>query len=139
MPVTKEQAHMIAALAVAARPARAPKWDAPGVVAALAKVNHLALADVVAATMRAASDRNAQTPGVISATNSLHWAEKVAERATPTPPKRGEACLTCGKPLPCNPLTCDTPSTRPVGRNPRNSELAALARTALRTQQEDIA
>lgn len=96
MPVTKDQAHMLAALAVACRPYGAPTWDAPGVVAAIGKVAHLSLADVTLAVTRAAADATAKTPAVISATSSQHWAEKVTPPSAPSNPRPGEACGTCG-------------------------------------------
>lgn len=115
MAVSKEQAQMIANLAIAARPTGAPRWDAPGVVAVLAKVSQLPLADVVCAVMRAASDRTAETPGVIAATTSLHWREKVAERATLTPPKFDAICHECQR------ETCVCPSG-PVRRPPERAD-----------------
>ena len=97
MPVTKDQAHMLAALAVACRPHGAPTWDAPGVVAAIGKVANLSLADVAMACIRAASDKTALTPAVIAATSSIHWAEKVTPQMTPRNPRPHEACDVCGK------------------------------------------
>lgn len=92
MPVTREQAAQLASLAAAMRPHGARRWDEPGIVAAIAKVAHLALSDVAMAVTRAASDRTADNPGVISATTSIHWREKAAERAHQTPPRRDEEC-----------------------------------------------
>lgn len=130
MPVTKDQAHMLASLAIACRPNGAPKWDAPGVVAAIGKVSGLLLADVAHAVLRAAEDVTAQTPGVIAATASVHWRERSPHRTTPTPPKPEQACLTCGAYL--ENCRCDDQSVRPVGLNPRASEHAARARELLR-------
>ena len=81
MPVTKDQAHMLAALAIAARPYGAPTWDAPGVVAAIGKVSNLLLADVALAVIRAATDATAKTPAVIANTSSQHWREKTQQTA----------------------------------------------------------
>jgi len=92
MPLTKEQGQMLTTLALACRPVGAPRWDAAGVMAAIGKVAHLALADVILAVTRAASDRTAETPGVIAATNSTHWRERVGESVRPSPPKLAEAC-----------------------------------------------
>ena len=95
MPVTKDQAHMLAALAVAARPYGAPHWDAPGVVAVLAKLADRALADVTMALMRAASDPAARTPGVLLAAGSSYWSERVTPQMAPRPPHPSEACGVC--------------------------------------------
>lgn len=94
MPITKQQAQMLTSLAVDCRPPHASRWDEPGIMAALAKVSTLALADIILATIRAASDATAKTPAVISATTSTHWREKLADpNATRYhPPKRSEDC-----------------------------------------------
>lgn len=96
MPVTKDQAHMLAALAIACRPYGAPTWDAPGVVAAVGKVSNLHLPDVAMAVIRAATDATAKTPAVISATSSTHWAEKT-QQTRPSNPRPADACGICGK------------------------------------------
>ena len=96
MPVTKDQAHMLAALAVACRPYGAPTWDAPGVVAAIAKVGNLALPDVAMACIRAATDPTAKSPAVISATNSQHWREKTQQVSPRNVPAR-HRCNDCGQ------------------------------------------
>lgn len=111
MPLTKPQAEALTMLAIAARPSGARRWDGPGVIAALAKVAHLDLANVVMATMRAAADRNIETPGVIANTSSSCWRERVGERTGAQPPKREEACLTCGRYL--DACTCGERRTRP--------------------------
>lgn len=85
MPVTQAQAHDIATLAVQCRPHGARHWDIPGVVAAISKVQHLALADVTCAAMRAASDRTIETPAPIGITTSSAWRERLSE-PTPTKP-----------------------------------------------------
>lgn len=87
---------MLAALATACRPHGAPRWDAPGVVAAIGKVKHLSLADVILAVIRAADDREARTPGVIGNTRSVCWQERSTER--PRDPEilaPGERCGIC--------------------------------------------
>ena len=117
MPVTKDQAHMLASLAVACRPRGAPHWDEAGVVAAIAKLNGLLLADVAHAVLRAAEDATAKTPGVITATSSIHWRERSPHHTTPLPPKAGEFCLRCGRTLDvCHSLPCDDERKGPVTR-----------------------
>lgn len=132
MPVTKDQAQMLAALAVACRPKGAPHWDAPGVVAVIGRVNNLLLADVAHAVIRAAEDPTAQTPGVIAATSSVHWRERSPHRTVPTPPKPGEACRTCGKAMPCG---CDEPTLRPIPPTTDATPYAEQAREAIRNRR----
>lgn len=85
MPISREQAHLVAGLACDARPHGAPRWDPPGVVAAIGRVNHLALPDVVCAAMRAAADRSMRTPAPIGDPTSSAWRERIAE---PVPTKK---------------------------------------------------
>ena len=77
MTVTRDQAQMLASLAVDCRPNRAPTWDPAGVLENIGKVRHLDLAEVALAVIRAAADREARTPGVIPATNGSHWQEQL--------------------------------------------------------------
>lgn len=137
MPMTKDQGQMLATLAIACRPVGAPRWDHAGVMAALAKVAHLSLADVMSAVARAASDRTATTPAVIAATNSLHWREKVAESVRPHPPKRDEQCKVCGYHL--DRCICGNQATKPTpAAAPQTvAEALAAARAAItQTNQE---
>lgn len=92
MPVTKDQAQMIANLAAASRPTGASRWDHAGIVAAVAKVKHLALPDVVTAVMRAAADRTIETPGAIGNMRSSAWTERVTKPTGWRPPKIDEEC-----------------------------------------------
>lgn len=92
MPVTREQAQMLATLAVAARPTGAPRWDPAGVFAAIGKIKQLALADVAMAVMRAAADRTLETPGAIANLRSSAWSERVTKAEQRQPPKRDEEC-----------------------------------------------
>jgi hypothetical protein len=113
MPVTKEQADLLAILAAACRPHGARRWEAPGIVAAIGKVKHLALADVAFATLRAAVDRNLETPGAIGNTKAPCWAERIAEPPTRRHPSPAEACRRCGRDL--APGCCDQPTRRNEG------------------------
>ncbi len=97
MPVTRNEAQMLATIAVACRPFGATHWDAPGVVAVLRKFADRALADVTMALMRAASDPLAKTPGVLTATGSSYWGERLTPQIAPRAPKPSEACMVCGK------------------------------------------
>lgn len=96
MTVTKEQAQMLTALAIACRPNGARHWNAAGVMAALEKVANRSLPEVVMAVIRAASDRDVETPGVIPTAGS-HWAETAAVRThTPEAPHEPR-CTVCGR------------------------------------------
>ena len=97
MPVTKPQAEMLAALATAARPHGARRWDAPGVMAALAKVRHLDLAEVLMAVGRAARDRDLNTPAAIGNTAAPCWVERPVERWQPEKVERSNRCGVCNQ------------------------------------------
>jgi len=142
MPVTKDQADRLAELASDCRPFGARRWDVSGVVAAIATVKHLQLADVIMATIRAAADRSAETPAVISATTGPHWHEKVSERIGQTPPRRAEECehhpgqraANCGG-CAADRLAGDPTPPRRTKPAPIPAEYAA-ARAALRTARD---
>lgn len=132
MPVTADQARQLASLAAAMRPHGAKHWDVEGIVANLRKVSHLQLADVAMATIRAASNRAADNPGVIPVLTGEHWHEKVAERTTPAAPRRDESCLTCGRHL--DACICGERRQKPVGAAPPSTAVDAIAacRAAIR-------
>jgi phage tail protein X len=95
MTVTKHQAQMIANLASACRPTGARRWDTAGTMAALVKLHDRDLAEVVLATIRAAADRDAETPGVIPTPGS-HWAERLAPAPfVPQTVSRQDRCSVC--------------------------------------------
>src|SRR5205085_510653 len=99
MPLTKDQAEMLTALVVAARPVGARRWDGPGVLAALAKVRHLELAEVMMAAGRAARDRDLETPAAIGNTAAPCWIERPVERTVPVKSTPAERCSVSGLPL----------------------------------------
>lgn len=97
MTVTPDQARMLATLATNCRPNGARRWDTAGIMAALKQVSDRGLAEVIMATIRAASDRDCETPGVIPTAGS-HWREQVgAAGFTPTAVPVGTRCTVCGK------------------------------------------
>ena len=97
MTVTLDQAQMLASLAVACRPYRAPTWDEAGVLAAIGRVKDRALTEVALAVIRAAADRDAKTPGVIPTAGS-HWQEQLKpEPWKPNAIPREDRCGICGK------------------------------------------
>lgn len=99
MTVTDQQIRAIAFLAAASRPSGARRWNEAGIIAAVDKVRSRSLAEVVMAVIRAAADRNAETPGVIPSAGP-HWRnwdddgeQQVIERYDPA-----TTCGICGKP-----------------------------------------
>lgn len=100
MPVTKDQAEQLAALACAARHVKAQRWETAGVVNAIGRVRHLALADVALAVFRAADDPAVNTPGVIANPRSACWHERATDRPEMWQPNTipaHERCSTCSK------------------------------------------
>lgn len=65
MTISKGQAQMIAALAIARRPLGAPRWDEAGVMAAIRKIQAWTIGAVMDEVFLHADDPNAKTPGVI--------------------------------------------------------------------------
>lgn len=90
MSVPDVWVERLATLAADARPHGARRWDIPGTVAAIRKVQHLALADVAMAVVRAASDRSLNTPAAIADLRSSAW----RERLTDPIPAKPEYCRT---------------------------------------------
>jgi hypothetical protein len=76
MTVTKPQAQMLATLAAACRPIGARRWDTAGIMAALERLHDRDLGEVIMATIRAARDRDVDTPGILP-TAGPHWREQL--------------------------------------------------------------
>lgn len=97
--IEKQHAQMLATLACASRPARAPRWDPAGVMAALASVRHLPLTEVAIATFRAASDASLNTPGAIGNTTTSCWRSPGIEASGTTrePYEPSTTCGICGR------------------------------------------
>jgi len=97
--IEKREAEALALVVAACRPAKATRWDQAGVMAALAKVRHLALADVAMAAIRAAADSTVKTPGVLGNPTTHHWREKVTEpTSTFEPYDVAKVCGICDQP-----------------------------------------
>lgn len=95
MTVTDQQMRALAFLAVACRPHRAPTWDEAGVLANIAKVRDRSLPEVALAVIRAASDREAVSPGVIPS-NGSHWQEQLKPaKWEPEKVPPAERCSAC--------------------------------------------
>jgi hypothetical protein len=100
MTVTQPQAQMLTTLALACRPHGAPRWDAPGVMAAIKRVAHLRLADVTRAVTRAAEDTLLDTPAPIGIPTSPCWADHTLDdRPTREPWNSGTFCDVTGQPM----------------------------------------
>lgn len=74
MTINEQQQRAVVYLAASCRPSGARRWNEAGIAAAVAKVAHRSLPDVILAVVRAAADRNAETPGVIPSAGP-HWEE----------------------------------------------------------------
>ncbi|HEY9352594.1 MAG TPA: hypothetical protein VIP28_05060 [Nocardioides sp.] len=99
MPVTDQDARALAYLAARMRPHGARRWDEAGIIAAIGKVKHIALADVALAVVRAADDRTLETPAPIGNLRSTCWRERNANRpAEHKPYVREDTCGTCSLP-----------------------------------------
>lgn len=138
MNITKPQAQMLANLAVASRPYRAPTWDEAGVMAAIAEIRHLSLPEIILRVVRAAADRDAITPGVIPK-NGPHANEQLKPpKWEPDVVEAAERCSTCGKRRDeCERLprfADDDHTFAPDFKDRRPSEAAALIRAALREE-----
>lgn len=95
MTVTRDQATILAELARACRPNGAARWDTAGIIAAIGQVKDKSLGEVILATIRAACDRDVDSPGVIPTAGS-HWAESASVRTTaPEILTREERCSIC--------------------------------------------
>jgi len=100
MSIDDQQIRALAFLAKSCRPTGARRWDEAGIVAAIAQVRSRSLPEVAMAVIRAASDRDCQTPGVIPS-NGSHWAESVSVRpAVVESAPVGTRCTVCGNPKP---------------------------------------
>lgn len=123
MPVTRHQAQLLAELAADLRPRGARRWDIPGIINAIEKVQTLALADVAATVVRAATDHTLDTPGAIGNTQTSAWRERerlVPAGSTTNQPNRctnpdhgqqfwGPICPACR----VDQLAVDAPTNRP--------------------------
>lgn len=87
---------MIAALAADVRPHGARRWDHAEIMAALKKLAHLSLPDVIQAVIRAADDRDTNSPFAVTNTTSPHWRERKTDRPEPSVRSLGPWCATCG-------------------------------------------
>jgi hypothetical protein len=131
MPLTQDQAVMLAELAASSRPHGARRWDRAETVAALRKIQHLHLPDVIHAVIRCAEDPEAQSPFAITNTRSPHWRERVGTNDATRPLEPYNPATFCG--------ICSQPEHR--CRANRHSghefETAATSNRKARRHQED--
>lgn len=124
MSVNEQQARALAFLATSCRPHGASRWDEAGVLAAIAKVKHLALADVMLAVARAADDRELKTPGAIGNTTAPCWRERDSNRPAPREPFDPD--LFCG--------ICNRPGD---GRHPDDHDFESTTRDRIAATKVD--
>lgn len=93
MTVTPDQARMLTALAIAARPHGARRWDSAGVMAAIKAISTWSLAEAMVEVATAAADRDAETPAVIGK-QGRRWQANVT--AEPTYRAGQRWCTRCG-------------------------------------------
>lgn len=96
MTVTREQAQMLTALAIACRPYRAPTWDEAGVMAAIGKLHTWQLSEVALRVIVAAADQEARSPAVI-VSPSMRVPELKPPKWEPDSASPHERCSTCDK------------------------------------------
>jgi hypothetical protein len=96
MATSDTWADRLVLLAVDLRPNGARRWDHAGIRAAIRKVQHLALADVALAVIRAADDRTLETPAPIGNPKAHCWRERATDRPQEHAPyDHGTACGIC--------------------------------------------
>lgn len=129
MATTTEQQRAVAYLARAIRASTpgAPNFDEPGVMAALARVQHLNLAMVTMAAIRCAADPSIKTPAMIGDPSSTVYVERVGPERARRHVARVDACRRCGRELTGD--CCDNPSDRVTPGD--YTSHAAAARKAL--------
>lgn len=130
--MTPQQAKALAHLTALLR----PDWNEHGIYAALGKCKDREPFAVALATIRAARDDGARTPGVIPS-DGPHWRELEGVKATPDeagrPPKKHEECKThpgrwadnCGG-CASDRLTGETTTPPELRRPDRSNQVARL-------------
>lgn len=93
MSISKDQARMLTALAIACRPVGASKWDESGTFTNIGRIAHWPIAMVCEHVIAHASDPAAKTPGVIG---SSYTPQPQHASLSPRNPKPQEACAHCG-------------------------------------------
>lgn len=138
MSLDEQRMRALAFLAAKCRPAGAKRWDEPGILAALGKVPALDAGEVVLATIRAAMNPKADSPGVIPVMTGEHWRERVQASSAPKfdPLEAHERCSICRlREHECQRRWADDHAWSPDFREPADAaaEVAHL-RTLIRTE-----
>jgi hypothetical protein len=139
MPTTEQQRRAIAYLTKGLRETTygATKFDEPGIMAALSKVQHLDVGTVTMAAMRCAADPSIKTPAMIGNPSSSVYVERVGPERARRHPTPETACRTCGRDV--TTCGCDNPTTRPLERDPDwYTTQAAEARALLHGMTDTI-
>jgi hypothetical protein len=135
MTLSREQAQALTRLVHLLRPA----WNEEGIYAAVARVKERDAYDVALAAIRAAADKNANTPGVIPSPGP-HWNE-----AAPVEPKvpvlsreerRARTCDICGALDGCKPPAHPFKPVTQAARD-RNPDGAAVVRAEMARAREN--
>lgn len=89
MSISKDQARMLTALAIACRPVGAPTWDEEGTFRAIGKIAQWPIGMVCEHVIAHAQDAKAKTPGVIGSSYKPEVSAGTAKRGNP---KRDQEC-----------------------------------------------
>ena len=97
MNLDEHEIRALAFLAARRRPKGSSRWDEPGIVAAVSQVAHLDAGEVILATIRAAMNASAKTPGVIPVLSGEHWRDRKPTSEAPRNVLAPHRCGVCGK------------------------------------------
>lgn len=86
-------------------------WDEAGILAALRKVSHLSLTEVIGVAVRAAENPDLKTPAAIGNPGTEVWRPAPPKPAAFVPTPRDEYCELCGKER----VTCERIASSPAG------------------------
>lgn len=102
-------AHLVRAIRTQTPGAGA--WDEAGILAALRKVSHLNLVEVVGVAVRAAENPDLKTPAAIGNPGTEAWRPAPPKPVAYVPTPRQEYCDLCGKARPL----CEAAAQSPAG------------------------
>jgi hypothetical protein len=154
VPVSKSDAQAIVQLVrtVRAQTPGAGPWDEAGILAALRKVAHMSLTEVIGAAIRAAADPTFSTPGGIGNTETSAWRPPAPSPIRRPPLKPAERCRVCSQPRHvCEQLSklpgdgheftpdvgyCVDQSTGELAERPDTTEGRAMVRAAIKESTE---
>jgi hypothetical protein len=108
----------------------AGKWHDNGLTAVLSKLEGHNLAITIERVTRHAADADAKTPGAIE----RPFVPEATVPGPPRPPKPHEVCRLCGRAMHGVDVVCDTPTARPLPKNPP-TDAYLQARRATKTEE----